>query len=84
MKTQFELVFLGAREQTSKKSGNQYMLATFQNAQNDDIFEFYVSGDKLKLITAIAELTKYSTCAVTIAITSFNNKPKVDLEAVEG
>lgn len=83
MKFTVQMMYLGAVTQESKKSGKSYMLAKFMNAETSNIFEFYVSGDKLKLIQEIVGLKPFAPTGVTCELISFNNKPDVSIVSVE-
>lgn len=83
MKTIVEMMFLGMQEKESKKSGKRYFMAKFMNLSSKEIFEFYVSGEQLTLITNMAKLEIASMVKVGLKISSYQGKAQVDLEGVK-
>lgn len=83
MKMQVEMVYVGTTTGTSRKSGNSYYLPKFMDMETQAIYEFYVPADKVALAQGIIGLKQFTATGVTLELTSFNNKPQVDLVAVE-
>jgi hypothetical protein len=80
MNFKVKLMFLGAGEpKESKKSGNTYYLPKFMEMKTNSIFEFYVPSDKIQLVTDMAKVQPMTETEVILSLTSFNNKPQVDL-----
>jgi hypothetical protein len=81
MKFKTKLIYLGFKTANSKKSGNAYLLVSFMD-ENSSIYEFYVPSDRLQLVTDVGQLPKFAEVNVVLALSSFNNKPQIDLEGV--
>lgn len=83
MKFQSELIYLGYSIGTSKKTGNSYSLVKLMDQEEGSIFEMYVPADKVGVTTKLDTLQQYTPHKVTFKMSSFNNKPQVDLEDLE-
>lgn len=83
MKTVVEMMFLGMQEKESKKSGKRYFMAKFMHVSTSEIYEFYVNGEQLTLITNMAKLQVASMVKVGLKISSYQGKAQVDLEGVK-
>lgn len=74
------MVYLGFDPKTSKK-GTSYLIAKFM--MGADVFEFYVSAEKMTVVTTIGQLQQFSECKLHLKLRSFNNKAELELDKVE-
>lgn len=82
MLIQTKLMYLGLETKTSKKSGSSYLLVKLMEKETASIYEFYVPADRLALVTDVGQLQPFTEVKVGLKISSFNNKPQVDLDGV--
>lgn len=75
-------MYLGYSVGTSKKSGNSYILAKMMEQESSALYEFYVPSDKLQLVTDLGQLPQFTQVTVKLKMSSFNNKPQIDLDGV--
>jgi hypothetical protein len=81
MKFKTKMTYLGFKTGESRKTGNSYLLVSFMD-ENSSIYEFYVPSDRLQLVTDVGQLPKFTEVGVVLGLSSFNNKPQIDLEGV--
>jgi hypothetical protein len=82
MKFKTKMMYLGFKTAQSKKSGNSYLLVNMMDTETSGIYEFYVPADRLQLVTDIGQLQQFTPVNVMLGMSSFNNKPQIDLEGV--
>lgn len=78
-----KMMYLGFDERESKKTNSRYLLVKMMEMANSSIYEFYVPNDRIAVITSVGELQQFMPVEVTLEMTSFNNKPQIDLVKVE-
>lgn len=77
-----EMTYLGMEQRDSQKSGNRYFLAKFMDG-NSAIFEFYVAGDRVALVTDLAQSAVLTKVKVALALKSYKGKAEVELAGVQ-
>lgn len=77
-----EMMYLGFETRQSKKSGSEYLLVKLMEVASSSIYEFYVPRDRLQLITDLGQLQAFNPAKVKLQMSSFNNKPQIDLVGV--
>lgn len=77
-----KMVYLGVEPKTSKKTGKSYLMGKFMSSDNA-IFEFYISPEKLALITDIGKLQQFSPVGVKLEMTSYQGNIQVDIVGVQ-
>jgi hypothetical protein len=82
MKFKVKMMYLGFKHGQSKKTGNSYLLVNLMDASTGSIYEMYVPADRLQLVTDIGMLKQFTEVEVMLGMSSFNNKPQIDLEGV--
>lgn len=77
-----KMVYLGYEPKTSKKSGSSYLMGKFMEVETSAVFEFYIPSDRLKLVTDLGTLQRFSEVKVKLSVSSYQGKPQVDIEGV--
>lgn len=81
----YPMFFLGVEDRQSKKSGNAYQVAKFQqDGEKPEIFSFYVSGQDEGLKNEIGVLRQFQKYDLILSLTGFNGKPEVKLIGIGG
>lgn len=83
MKVKGQMIYLGTEYKVSGKTGNEYMLVKFMNHETSEIFEFYVSGEKVAIKGELSKMQALTPATVMLSISSFQGKPQVDLDGVK-
>jgi hypothetical protein len=78
-----KMVFLGVEAKTSKKSGKGYLMGKFMDPVTSSIFEFYISGESLALVTELGQLKQFSLVGVKLEMTSYQGNIRVDIVGVQ-
>lgn len=82
MKINVDLVFLGAEQKESKKTGATYFLAKLMNTADSQIYDFYIAGSNQMLITDLVKLQPLTPNKFVLKISSYQGKAQVDLEGL--
>lgn len=77
------MMYLGLETKVSQKSGKSYLLVKMMEKETSSIYEFYVPSDKLALITALGQQKQFTEVKCVLGMSSFNNKPQIDLDGIE-
>lgn len=81
----YPMFFLGVEDRKSKKSGNEYQVAKFQqDGEKPEIFSFYISGQDESLKNEIGVLRQFQKYDLILSLTGFNGKPEVKLVGIGG
>ncbi len=79
-----KLIYLGMEPKESKKTGKQYMMGKFMEAETSMIFEFYIPSDKLMIITELGKANQFTPMGVKLELTTYQGNIQVDLAGVQG
>lgn len=76
-----QMVFLGAIEKESKKSGNKYSLAKFCHDVSQEVYEFFVMSESVK--EKLAKCPRYVPVNITLELSSYQGSTRVDLRDIK-
>lgn len=76
-----QMVFLGAMEKESKKTGNKYSLAKFVHDATQEVYEFFVM--KESVMEKLEKCPKYVPVCITLELSSYQGNTRVDLRDVK-
>lgn len=77
-----EMTFLGMESRESKKTGKGYFLAKFMEMKSQQIYEFYVPGDRIDIAQPLADAKILVPMPVVLKMSAFNGKPQVDIDGI--
>lgn len=78
------LYFLGVERKHSEQSGNDYFLAMFRKLEKPEVYAFYVKAKRKELLNELSVLQQFKKYEVILTLTSYNQKPQVDLSGIAG